>query len=80
MNTYRLWIEGRNLGNVYSHLATIAKVIEFLGVEFADDQSPLVVVRIETHYGPVEGFVGWAEAVEAGILGWAPFEAVAEVA
>ena len=80
MNTYRLWIEGRTLGNVYSHLATIAKVIEFVGIEPADDGSALAVVRIETHYGPVEGFVGWAEAVEAGILGWAPFEAVAEVA
>lgn len=80
MNTYRLWIEGRNLGNVYSHLATIAKVIEFVGIESADDGDVLAVVRIETHYGPAETFVGWAEAVEAGILGWAPFEAVAEAA
>lgn len=29
--TYRLWIDGRQLGNVYARLAHIARVIEHIG-------------------------------------------------
>jgi len=69
--TYRLWIDGRELGNVYARLAHIARVIEYIGTA---EYAVMVDIQTSRHHDSVETWVNIP-----GIENWAYLPSLDEV-
>jgi len=67
--TYRLWIQGAEMANIYAKVSAFVRVIELVDSIIGADGKIIAVVDIQTGF-PFDSFAQWSYGVQ-GLDTWA---------